>query len=74
MKTLEQAQKAKERIEAQILATPGVTGIDAGYHPGSESGTPAIRVYVADKKKAGALPAEVDGIPVIVIERKFELH
>ena len=76
MKTLEEAVRAKERIEAEILGKAGVTGIDAGYLSGSgqENSEPVIRIYVADKRKAPPLPAEVDGVPVVVIERRFELH
>ncbi len=76
MKTLEQAVLAKERIEAEILGKPGVTAIDAGYRStaGAKGSEPVIRIYVADKKQAPSLPSEVDGIPVIVVERLFELH
>ena len=75
-KTLEQARRVKERLEAEILSKPGVTGIDVGYRPGTgpEGGEPVIRIYVADKQAAPELPAEVEGIPVIVIERRYELH
>lgn len=75
-KTLEQAVRAKERIEAEILSKPGVTGIDVGYDPrsGAESSEPIIRVYVANKQAAPQLPTEIDDIAVVVIERRFELH
>jgi hypothetical protein len=74
--TLEQAVRAKERIEGEILGQPGVTGIDVGYHPdaGTKSKLPAIRIYVADKQNAPQFPPEVDGFPVVVIERRFQLH
>ena len=76
MNSLEEAQRIKERIEGEIMAKPGVTGIDAGYHPAGDpqEGTPAIRVYVEDRQNAPELPAEVDGIPVVVIQRRFKLH
>jgi hypothetical protein len=76
MKTLEEAVRAKETIEAEILGKPGVTGIDVGNRPGAGTGSSerVIRIYVADKKRAPPLPSEVEGIPVIVIERRFELH
>jgi hypothetical protein len=73
-KTLEQAMRSKERVEAEILGKPGVTGIDVGARSGAEGGEPVIRIYVTDKKTAPELPAEVDGVPVVVIERRFELH
>lgn len=72
VKTLEEATRAKEQIEAEILGKPGVTGIDSGLRPGGNE--PVIRVYVSDQRKAPPLPVEVDGVPVIVIERRFELH
>jgi len=75
-KTLEQVVRVKERIEAEILGKPGVTGIDVGYDPrsGTESSEPVIRVYVANKQSAPELPAKIDGITVVVIDRRFELH
>ena len=75
MKTLEQVRRAKERLEAEILSQPGVTGIDSGYRPGmGPESEPVIRIYVAHKRAAPELPTEVEGIPVIVIERRYELH
>jgi hypothetical protein len=75
-KTMEEALRVKERIEAEILGRPGVTGIDVGYYhsAGPESREPAIRIYVADRGAAPPFPEEIDGVPVVVIERRFELH
>jgi hypothetical protein len=74
--TLEQAVRAKESIEADVLGKPGVTGIDAGYRStgGKASSEPVIRIYVADKQRIPSLPSEVDGIPVVVVERRFQPH
>ena len=75
-KTMEEALRVKERIEGEILGKPGVTGIDVGYHGAAkpESREPTIRIYVADRSAAPAFPEEIDGVPVVVIERRFELH
>ena len=73
---------AKERAERELLKLPGVTGVDVGYKEvdGEPTGTIAIRVLV-EKKRAKKdvpasqqIPAEIDGHPTDVIERKFELH
>jgi len=76
MNTLEQAVRAKESIEADVLGRQGVTGIDAGYRSteGKASSEPVIRIYVADKHRIPSLPNEVDGIPVVVVERRFQTH
>jgi hypothetical protein len=75
-RTMDEAVRIKERIEVETLAKPGVTGIDVGYHPnaGPENREPAIRIYVTDKSSASLFPVEVDGVPVVVIERRFHLH
>lgn len=76
---LSEVTAVKARWEKQWLALPGVTGVDVGSR--LESGRPtevlAIRIYVASK--ASAPPAirsleQVEGVPVDVIERSFELH
>src|SRR5690349_12308971 len=71
---------AKEKAEADLLKLPGVTGVDIGYKEvgGQKTGVVAIRVLV-EKKKAHVpdkerVPAQIDGHPTDVIERKFELH
>jgi hypothetical protein len=74
MATLDEAVHAKERVQADILGQPGVTGIDVGLMRETGTEKPVIRIYVADKQKAPPLPNEVDGVPVVVIERRFELH
>jgi hypothetical protein len=35
-----------------------------------------IRIYVADPKarQQADLPAEIEGVPVVLIERRFHLH
>lgn len=44
--------QAKERAEEQLLALPGVTGVDIGYKEvgGEPTDRLAIRVLVAEKK------------------------
>jgi hypothetical protein len=73
---------AKERAETDLLALPGVTGVEIGYKEvgGEPTDRLAIRVLVAEKKPRGKVPAkqrvpeEIDGHPTDVIERRFELH
>jgi hypothetical protein len=73
---------AKERAETDLLALPGVTGVDVGYKEvgGEPTDRLAIRVLVAEKTPRGKVPAkqrvpeEIDGHPTDVIERRFELH
>ena len=75
-------QGAKERAETDLLALPGVTGVDIGYKEvgGQPTDRLAIRVLVAEKKPKGQVPTkqrvpeEIDGHPTDVIERRFELH
>jgi hypothetical protein len=73
---------AKERGETQLLALPGITGVDIGYKEvgGEPTDRLTIRVLVAEKKPRGQIPAkqrvpeDIDGHPTDVIERRFELH
>lgn len=70
----------KERVEAEYLARPGVTGIDVGYKVvgGVQTDEVAIRVHVAKKKasvpKAQLVPASIDGAVTDVLERTYELQ
>lgn len=75
----ERAEAVKARVERDLLALPGVTGVDTG--PKVVGGRPtdawAIRVYVERKRDvapAEALPGTLDGVPVDVIERRFVPH
>lgn len=78
MKSIEEATRIKERLEAELLRRPGVTGIDVGMRAAPD-GTqePVIRIYVAEREEAArhaALPTELEGVPVLVVERRFRLH
>ncbi|NUU19087.1 hypothetical protein HP550_17705 [Cellulomonas humilata] len=70
----------KERVEAEYLARPGVTGIDVGYKVvgGVQTDEVAIRVHVAKKKasvpKAQMVPSAIDGAVTDVLERTYELQ
>jgi hypothetical protein len=69
----------KERAEMSLLALPGVTGVDIGPKvvAGKATDRLAIRVYVASKGDVPSkqqIPAEIEGIPTDVIERRFVLH
>jgi hypothetical protein len=75
-------KRAKQDAEERLLALPGATGIDIGYKEvnGKPTDALAIRVLVAEKKPRSAvpenerIPEEIEGYPVDVIERRFELH
>jgi hypothetical protein len=72
----------KQRIEDELLARPGVVGVDINekVSKGKPTGELAIVVYVEEKKPKGklgageAIPAEIDGIPTDVKEEKIELQ
>lgn len=73
------AEAVKERVEGDLLGRPGVTGVAAGPRivGGSPTGTWSIRVYVEHKRDVPpeeALPAEIEGVPVDVVERTFVPH
>jgi hypothetical protein len=74
--TLERATEVKSRLEKDLLSRPGVNGIDVGYRmaDGQPTTEVVIRVYVQHRDQAPDIPAQVEGIPVVVIERHFELH
>jgi hypothetical protein len=75
-------ERARRGAEERLLGLPGATGVDIGYKEvgGVPTETLAIRVLVAEKKPTSAvprkerIPEEIDGQPVDVIERRFELH
>lgn len=72
----------KQRIEDELLARPGVVGVDINekVKGGNPTGELSIVVYVESKKPKNALgeeemiPKEIDGIPTDVQEEKIELH
>jgi hypothetical protein len=77
--TLDEVTRIKETVEEEWLGIPGVTGVDVGRSEltAGEPSTPAIRVYVEDRAeflRRAALPTEIEGAPVVVIERRFRLH
>jgi hypothetical protein len=74
----ESIQEVKERIEPEILRSPGVTGVGIGFKKVSGENTDqlAIRVYVVQKRDvpaSEAIPPTFDGIPTDVIEKTFQL-
>jgi hypothetical protein len=72
----------KERVEDELLARPGVMGVDINekVSKGKPTGELSIVVYVEEKKPKGKLtaneviPAEIDGIPTDVKQEKIELQ
>ena len=76
---LEQIRRIKEAAEADLLKLPGVTGVDIGPKivDGKETGDLAIRVFVDTKQDVPAgqqIPAQIQGVPTDVIERRYRLH
>ncbi|MCA9739280.1 MAG: hypothetical protein KC645_16765, partial [Gemmatimonadetes bacterium] len=77
MATYRDIVPVKKKVEDELLARPGVTGVDVGtkIKGGEDTGQLAIRVYVAEKKDVSAkqkIPAEVEGIPTDVIQLTFK--
>src|SRR5215475_8549813 len=76
-----QIRPVKERIEDELLARPGVNGVDINekVSNGKPTGQLSIVVYVDEKKpktrlaKGDLIPAEIDGIPTDVKQEKIEL-
>lgn len=70
----------KERVEAEYLGRPGVTGIDVGYKEvgGERTDQVAIRVHVGQKSDdvpaAERVPADIEGAGTDVLERTYELQ
>ena len=68
--SLEQATAIKARHEREWLKRAGVSGVDVG-----KSGDDVvIRVYVEDPAKVSGIPSRVEGVPVQVLRRKYELQ
>lgn len=80
MPSVDEIIAIKQRVEAQFLNAPGVTGVDVGYKEvgGERTGQVAIRVHVAAKTDAipddQRVPGEIDGVPTDVLERRYELQ
>jgi hypothetical protein len=80
MASLQDLIALKDRIEPELLARPGVTGVDVGYKEvgGRTTDELSIRVHVAQKRKSvpkgEQVPAQIDGVPTDVLERKYELQ
>jgi len=72
----------KQQVEDELLAKPGVTGVDIGpkVTNGEPTGRQAIVVYVKKKKPlrqlsaAETIPKEINGIPTDVVEEEIVLQ
>ncbi|HRO95302.1 hypothetical protein [Citricoccus sp.] len=81
-KELAAIKPVKEAIEDDLLARPGVVGVDIGekVSHGKKTGEPSILVFVEHKKPVKALPPEevvppeVDGVKTDVQEMVIELQ
>src|SRR5262245_761041 len=80
MPSVDELIAIKERIEAQFLGAPGVTGVDVGYKEvgGQRTDQVAMRVHVAQKTdeipEDQRVPGEIEGVVTDVLERRYELH
>lgn len=80
MATVEELVAVKSRVEAEYLGRPGVTGVDVGFKQvgGELTDQIAIRVSVEEKRDDvpadQRVPAEIDGNPTDVLERRYELQ
>jgi hypothetical protein len=78
MPSVDEVIAIKERVEAQFLGAPGVTGVDVGYKEvgGQPTGEVSIRVHVAQKTDGvpddQRVPAEIEGVTTDVLERRYE--
>lgn len=80
--THREIRPVKQRVEDDLLARPGVVGVDINEKVtrGKPTGQLAIVVYVQHKKgknqvpKDELIPPEIDGIPTDVKEERIELH
>jgi len=68
----------KKRVEDELLARPGVVGVDIGEKTtgGKPTGRPAIVVYVGVKHHSQryAIPVQYSGVPTDVVEDAFVPH
>jgi hypothetical protein len=78
MPSVDELIAIKERVEAQFLSAPGVTGVDVGYKEvgGQPTDQVAIRVHVAQKTDNvpddQRVPGEIEGAVTDVLERRYE--
>ncbi|HEX5660831.1 MAG TPA: hypothetical protein VFX59_26740, partial [Polyangiales bacterium] len=68
---MDEALRVQRTVQQAWLSIPGVVGIDVALvevRPGVRA--PALRVFVSSRDRAGVkeLPAELDGVPVVIIE------
>ena len=76
MLTREEIRRIKKKVEKELLAYPGVTGVDIGYKTvsGKKTDILAIIVYVARKHDVSpeeSLPVEIEGVPIDVVQRSY---
>jgi hypothetical protein len=79
MVSMDEALRIKAEMEGEWLDQPGVTGVDVGLRSvgGEPTEEPVIRIYVGDRRQAEEhlrLPKVIRGVPVEIIERRFELY
>jgi hypothetical protein len=79
---IQKVKEVKKKIAPKIWKYPNVTGIGVGYKEvgGKRTEIIALRVYVKKKVPKGKLrpeeilPEIIDGVPLDVIEKHFQIH
>ncbi len=76
---LDEIRRIKEETEDELLRLTGITGVDIGYKTadGRKTDEMAIIVYVENKRDVALkkqIPPSIQGVPTVVIERRFVLH
>ena len=80
MPTVQELLEIKDRVEGDLLARPGVTGVDVGFKEvaGRLTDRLAIRIHVDVKSDLvpadQRVPAQIEGAETDVLERRYELH
>jgi hypothetical protein len=69
--TIQEVIAVKRRHEDELMSRPNVVGVGVGLVGGTDdaqAGTPGIVVTVRRVQPEGALPAELEGVPVQIRE------
>ena len=78
MATRDEVRRIKKKIEKRLLEYRGVTGVNIGFKTVNGEKTDELAIIVYVKKKGDvspeeALPTEIEGVPVDVVQRTYKL-